>query len=95
MHLEADRLDWLESVSNGILEYARQPEFQRLELAEPHPIFAEPEPSHTDALNAMRRAFTWVGDELTAVRFTLDAEGSVTSTNQLQKSLLVKVRKKA
>ena len=35
-----------------------------------------------------------VGDELTAVRFTLDAEGSVTSTNQLQKSLLVKVRKK-
>ena len=33
--------------------------------------------------------------ELTAVRFTLDAEGSVTGTNQLQKSLLVKVRKKA
>jgi len=35
------------------------------------------------------------GDELTAIRFTLNSEGDVTETNRLQKSLLVKVRKKA
>ena len=35
-----------------------------------------------------------VGDELTAVRFTLDAEGSVTSTNQLPSHCSLRLGKK-
>ncbi len=39
------------------------------------------------------RELTGVGDEQTAVRFTIGANGEVTGTNELKKSLLVKAVK--
>jgi len=67
VHERAESEHWLQvAVLTGFYDQSRANGFERVVLAEPHPVFSSSDKALWPAMSRARRAFTWAGDDLAA-----------------------------